>query len=51
LRTAGIRKGQGMIDTANDCVQLAALFQQNAAALPKSVVVDPADVRVEWPIV
>ena len=42
---AGIRKGFGAIDTAGDCVELAALFHTYAAALPASVVVDPADVQ------
>ncbi|HEY4159461.1 MAG TPA: hypothetical protein VGM29_15235 [Polyangiaceae bacterium] len=42
---AGIRKGKGSIDTAGDCVALAALFHEYAASLPKSVVVDPADVQ------
>ncbi len=41
----GIHKSKGFVDMANDCVQLARLFPQYAAAVPRSVVVDPADLQ------
>ena len=42
---AAIRKGRGPIDTAGDCVTLAALFHKHAGALAQSVVVSPADLQ------
>ena len=40
-----IRKGRGALDTANDCMRLAALFQENAAAIGEKTLITVDQVR------
>ena len=40
-----IRKGRGALDTANDCLRLAALFQENAAAIGEKTLITADKVR------